>query len=126
MSWVCSRASATPIAAKPSRSALPKWTGWKARTPGGVVRTAAASRAPVASITWSRPALSVPSGRVMRSGRRSWARPARRLAYAAKSSAMWKAVVRQLHSRPAAFTASQSRSSAVRSAAVQLATAAST
>ena len=48
MSCVCSRTSATPIAAKPSRFALRNGYGWKARTSRGVVRTAAASRAPVA------------------------------------------------------------------------------
>lgn len=68
MSWVCSRTSATPIAAKPSRFALRNGNGWKTRTSRGVVRTAAASSPPVASITSTAPALSVPSSSVISNG----------------------------------------------------------
>ena len=61
MSWVCSSTSVIPIAAKPSRFALRKGYGWKARTSRGVVRTVAASSAPVVSITWRTPSLSAGS-----------------------------------------------------------------
>lgn len=68
MSCVCSSTSATPIAAKPSRFACRNGYGWKARTARGVVRTAAASRAPVVVITWRAPVLSVPGSSAISKG----------------------------------------------------------
>ncbi len=76
MSCVCSMTSATPIAANPSRSALRKGYGWKARTSRGVVATAAASSAPAVSMTCRAPSLPAPSSRVISKGTyASWARP---------------------------------------------------
>ncbi len=68
MSCVCARTSVIPMAAKPSRFALRKGYGWKARTSRGVVRTVAASSAPVVSTTCRTPSLSVPSSRVISKG----------------------------------------------------------
>ncbi|CAM5413267.1 hypothetical protein SALBM311S_11468 [Streptomyces alboniger] len=92
MSWVCSSTWATPIAAKPSRLALRKGYGWKARTSRGVVRTVAASRAPVAWITSRSPALSVPSSVISKGTYAVCARPANWPAYAMRSPAMCSAV----------------------------------
>ncbi len=69
MSWVCSSSSVMPIAAKPSRSALPNGYGWMARTARGVERTAAESRAPVDPTTSSTPALPASSSKASSQGK---------------------------------------------------------
>lgn len=111
MSCVCSSTSAVPIAAKPSRFALRNGYGWKARTCRGVVRIAAANRAPIVLITRTAPALPAPSSSDISNGvYSSDSRPANCPAYAMRSSAMCTAVSRQLHVTRPAGVPSQSRS----------------
>ncbi|WP_347104709.1 hypothetical protein [Streptomyces sp. CB03238] len=63
---MCSSTSTMPIAAKPSAPAIPN--GCQARTPSGVVRTAADRSPPVASMTRTSPAGVVPGSALISKG----------------------------------------------------------
>lgn len=91
MSWVCSRVSTTPMAAKPSPPAIPY--GCQARSPGRATATAADSRPPVASMISISPSGVVPGSALISNGTYApAARPVSWAAYAAKSLPMWTAV----------------------------------